>query len=134
MRFYETWGRDLELHYVVSSGSDEAAQRADAVTIKAMKPFAAVMISSNEDKSVLESELAAAKIMTFGYNASPADSAQQSPYRWNSADNDAVAINAAEVLGKQLVGKKAEFGGDDVNGQTRKIGVVHTDSLDFDAF
>ena len=134
MRFYETWGRDIELHYLVSSGSDEAAQRADAVTIKEMKPFAAVMISSNEDKSVLESELAASKIMTFGYNASPADSAQQSPYRWNSADNDAVAVNAAEVLGKQLAGKEAEFGGDDVNGQTRKIGVVHTDALDYGAF
>jgi hypothetical protein len=92
------------------------------------------MISSNEDKSVLESELAAAKIMTFGYNASPADSAQQSPYRWNSADNDAVAVNAAEVLGKQMVGKKAQYGGDDVNGQTRKIGIVHTDALDVDAF
>ena len=134
MRFYETWGRDIELHYVVSGGSDEAAQRADAVTIKEMKPFAAVMISSNEDKSVLESELAAAKIMTFGYNASPADSAQQSPYRWNSADNDAVAVNAAEVLAKQIAGRKTEHGGDDVNGQTRKIGIVHTDSLDVDAF
>jgi hypothetical protein len=134
MRFYETWGRGIEMHFVTSSGSDEAAQRADAVTIKAMKPFAAVMISSNEDKSVLESLLAASKIMTFGYNASPADSAQQSPYRWNSADNDAVAINAAEVLGKQIVGKKAEHGGDDVNGQPRKVGIVHSESLDYDAF
>ncbi len=134
MHFYETWGRDIELHYVVSSGSDEAAQRADAVTIKEMEPFAAVMISSNEDKSVLESELAAAKIMTFGYNASPADSAQQSPYRWNSADNDAVAVNAAEVLAKQIVGKKTQHGGDDVNGTTRKIGVVHGEALDIDAF
>ena len=40
LRFYETWGRDLEVHFYTSTGSDEAAQRADLVAIKAMKPFA----------------------------------------------------------------------------------------------
>ena len=42
MRFYETWGRDIEVHFYISSGTDEPAQRADIVAIKAMKPFAAV--------------------------------------------------------------------------------------------
>ena len=49
LRFYETWGRDLEAHFYTSGGTDEQAQRADIVAIKAMKPFAAVMISSGED-------------------------------------------------------------------------------------
>ena len=40
MKFYETWGRDIEVKFLTSSGSDEAAQRADVVAIKAMKPFA----------------------------------------------------------------------------------------------
>src|SRR5262245_36736760 len=39
MRFYETWGRDIEIKFHTSSGNDEAAQRADLVAIKAMKPF-----------------------------------------------------------------------------------------------
>ena len=99
-----------------------------------MEPFAAAMISSTEEKEVLESELAAAGIVTWGYTASYDESAQQSPYRWGSADNDATAINTAEVLGKQLAGEEAEHGGDDVNGQVRKFGVVHTGSIDYDGF
>jgi hypothetical protein len=43
MRFYETWGRDIEVKFLESSGNDEAAQRADLVAIKAMKPFAAIV-------------------------------------------------------------------------------------------
>ena len=130
LRFYETWGRDLEAHFYTSSGSDEQSQRSDIVAIKAMKPFAVANLISGQNLKVLETGLAAAKILTQGYSASYADSAKQSPYLWGSADNNATAINSAEVLGKQLVGKKAEFGGDDVAGQTRKIGVVSDGSID----
>ena len=130
LRFYETWGRDLEAHFYTSSGSDEQSQRSDIVAIKAMKPFAVMNLISGQNLKVLETGLAAAKILTQGYSASYADSAKQSPYLWGSADNNATAINSAEVLGKQLVGKKAEFGGDDVAGQTRKIGVVSDGSID----
>ena len=38
------------------------------------------------------------------------------------------------MLGKQLVGKKAELGGDDVASQARKFGVVHDGSIDYDGF
>ena len=130
LRFYETWGRDLEAHFYTSSGSDEQSQRSDIVAIKAMKPFAAANLISGQNLKVLETGLAAAKILMQGYSASYEDSAKQSPYLWGSADNNATAINSAEVLGKQLVGKKAEFGGDDVAGQTRKIGVVSDGSID----
>jgi hypothetical protein len=54
-----------------------------------------------------------------------------------SADFQAPAINSAEVLGKQLVGKKAEFGGDAVKNQTRKLGVVFiegTGGIDYPQF
>ena len=37
---YETWGRTVEFTFVKSTGSDEAAQRADAVEVAALKPFA----------------------------------------------------------------------------------------------
>jgi hypothetical protein len=134
LRFYETWGRDLEAHFYTSTGSDETAQRADIVAITAMKPFAVMNLISGQDLDVLEAGLAAARILSWGYSASYEDSAKQSPYRWGSADNNATAINSAEVIGKQLVGKKAEFGGTDVAGQIRKIGVVSDGSIDDDLF
>ena len=84
---------------------------------------------------MLESELAAAKIVTWGYTASYEDAAQQSPYRWNSADNDATAINAAEVLGKQLVGQEGRVGGDDVaRVRPGSSASSTTGSIDYDGF
>ncbi len=41
-KVYEQWGRKFEVKVVEMSGSDEAAQRADAVSIIAMKPFAVI--------------------------------------------------------------------------------------------
>ena len=44
-------------------------------------------------------------------------------------------MNAAEVVGKQLVGKKAEFGGDDVKNTKRVFGTVFLDgTIDIDVF
>ena len=67
MQYFETWGRDLEIKYVTSSGSDEAAQRADVVAVKEMKPFAVFnLIVAGFD--VFETELAKAKIPNFGFS------------------------------------------------------------------
>jgi hypothetical protein len=137
MRFYETWGRDLEVKFVTSSGDDEAAQRADLVTITALKPFAVVVLAQpvKGTYNVLETGIAQAKIPVMGYAASQEATAAQAPYRWNSNDPQAAAVNSAEVIGKQLVGKKAEYGGDDVTSQTRKFGVVYAeDGIDYDGF
>ena len=43
---YETWGRTDEYEFVKSTGADEAAQHADALTIKAMKPFGVLDLAS----------------------------------------------------------------------------------------
>jgi hypothetical protein len=136
MRFDETWGRDLQLTFVRSSGNDESAQRADLVTVKAMKPFAVINLVNNPDLDVLETGLAADKIMTFGYATTTEEATRQAPYRWGQNDKDATAINSAEVVGKQLVGRKAGFAGDDdVKGATRKFGVVYQDrTIDYDQF
>ena len=128
MKFYETWGRDLEIKFVKSSGSDEAAQRADVVTIKAMKPFAVFHLIV-EGLDVLETELAKAHIPTMGYSTTATKANLQAPYRWGLSDAQSSAINSAEVIGKQLVGKKAEYAGDDLKKQTRKIGVVYIKTL-----
>jgi hypothetical protein len=128
MKFYETWGRDLEIRFVTSSGSDEAAQRADVVKIEAMKPFAVFhVIVAGLD--VLETELAKAHIPVMGFSTTATKANLQAPYRWGLSDAQSSAINSAEVIGKQLVGKKAQYGGDDVKNKTRKFGVVYIKTL-----
>ena len=134
MKFYETWGRDIEIKFVTSSGSDETAQRADVVAVKAMKPFA-VFNTIVAGLDVLETELAKAHIPNFGFSTTATKANLQAPYRWGPSDAQSSAINSAEVIGKQLLGKKAEYAGDDVKTQTRKFGVVYIPTLvDIDNF
>jgi hypothetical protein len=128
MKFFETWGRDLEIKFVTSSGDDEAAQRADVVTIKAIKPFAVFHLVV-QGLDVLETELAKEHIPVMGYSTTSTKATQQAPYRWGLSDAQSSALNSAEVIGKQLLGKKAEFGGDDVKTKTRKFGVVYIPTL-----
>ena len=59
-----TYGRDIELDFVTSSGDDEPSQRADAVTVKAMKPFV-VLDNSPAALDVFDETIAAAKIPVF---------------------------------------------------------------------
>ncbi|MEX1006280.1 MAG: hypothetical protein WD271_00365 [Acidimicrobiia bacterium] len=124
MRWYETWGRDIEVKFVASTGDDEAAQRADAVTIKAEKPFAVI-----GGGDVLDAELAKAKILVFGPSTTTAKALAQAPYRWGQTDAQATAINAGEVIGKQLVNKKAQFAGsEDLGRQTRTFAAVYLEN------
>ena len=126
MKSYETWGRDVEMKFVVSSGGDEAAQRADVVAIKSENPFAVVNFVVGTGLDTLETELAKAKILVWGAAGTTAKALAQAPYRWGPSDAQAAAENAAELVGKQLVGKKATFAGsDELKGQSRKFGAVY---------
>jgi hypothetical protein len=127
MNIYETWGRGLDVHFVTSSGSDEAQQRADALKIKELKPFAAI-ISVSAGLPTLAAELAKAKILVQGA-ATTREIQAQAPYRWNVTDPQASALNAAAFIGEQLAGKQAVYGGDDVSGSKRKFGFVYIDDL-----
>jgi len=120
---YETWGRDIDLSFYQSTGIDETAQRADAVAILAMKPFAVINFDSF-GLDTLMGRMAQAKVLNEAYSVAPKESAAQAPYRWGGNDTDAAAASAAEVVGKNLAGKKAEYGGSDVKSQTRKFGLV----------
>ena len=127
--WFETWGRDIEVKFLVSSGPDEAAQRADAVRAKAEKPFAAMHFIV-EGLDVFEAEMANAKVLSWGYGTTTEKALAQEPYRWGQSDAQSGALNTAEVVGKQLVGKKAEFAGsDEIKGQTRKFGAVYMPNL-----
>jgi hypothetical protein len=129
-----TYGRDIDLEFVVSSGDDEAAQRADAVTVKAKKPFV-VVDSTASSLPVFDTEIAAAKIPVFSLNATIDETLKQAPYRWGQTDPAAGTLNGAEFIGKQLVGKKAEYAGDPaMHDQTRKFGLVQSDVFDIDYF
>ena len=124
---YQQWGRKLDVSVVEYSGTDEAAQRADAVKIAAMKPFAVIDLVGDE---VFLTSLAKQKIMAFGGMAPNKLSIAQSPYRWPlGVDAAANALLAAELIGKQFVGKPAEFAGDSAL-QTKKrvFGTVRSDS------
>ena len=122
---YEQWGRDLEIVFIESSGSDEVAQRSDVVKVMAEKPFAVLDISP-VGLDFLEAEVAKSKTPVFGYATTTKKALQQAPYRWGQTDAQASAINVAEFLGKQIVGQPAEHAGDpELQKQKRKFGVIY---------
>ena len=96
-----TYGRDVEMEFVTSSGSDEAAQRADAVTVKAMKPFV-VLDNATTALDVFDAAMVAAKIPVFSLYVTVDQTLKQAPYRWGQQDPIAGSMNAAEFIGKQL--------------------------------
>ena len=98
---HPTYGRKINLVFVTSSGDDETAQRADAVAVKAKKPFA-VIDGTYTSEPVFGTDLAAAKIPVFANTTSLEATLKQAPYRWAQTDVNAGAMNAAEFIGKQL--------------------------------
>jgi hypothetical protein len=134
MAHYETWGRAIDVRIYESSGTDEASQRADATEILAMKPFAVINFDT-AGLEVLERSIAASKTLVHGYGTSASEAIAQQPYRWGASDTQAAAVNSAEVLGKQLVGREAVFAGDALKTETRKLGLVSIeDSIDVAGF
>ena len=116
---HQTYGRKINLVFVTSSGDDETAQRADAVSVKAKKPFA-VIDGTYTSEPVFGTDLAAAKIPVFANTTSLEATLKQAPYRWAQTDINAGAMNAAEFMGKQLAGKKAQYAGDSSRCTTRR--------------
>jgi hypothetical protein len=132
---FETWGRKVEYEWVLGTGADETAQRADAVTVASKKPFAvfdAAIQGGNQSTGglIFETEVQARGVpLVLGTGGAP----PQSPKEVSRG----VARNAAEFAGKSLVGKKAEYGGADVQDKTRSFGILYqagTDGFDIDYF
>ncbi len=123
---HEQWGRTVEFEYFLATGTDEAAQRADAVAVLAEKPFAVIDIAGGD---VFETLIAQDKVLsispTTGTNR---QSIAQSPYRWTATtDYTATALIGAEFIGKQLLGGKAEHAGDEeLQSESRVFGVVRS--------
>jgi hypothetical protein len=134
---YRMWGRKLTITYVKSSGTDEAAQRADAVKIAALKPFA--LITDSGGGSVTEVEVAKRGILTFptgGTQLTVRDSLAQAPYRWAEFPSDLHTMSSvAELIGKGLGNKPAKWAGDPlVQNKPRVYGVVYPRIYDANYF
>jgi hypothetical protein len=137
-RSFQTWGRTIDATVFNPTGPSEEAQRADALAVAAMNPFA-VLVSNQTTGAgtVFTSEIAAKKIMIFTANGTNADAAQQAPYRWQGVfDNDASAVNGAQFIGQMLVGETAKWAGDPaMRTKTRVFGAIYPErNLNFDLF
>jgi hypothetical protein len=131
---YETWGRKVEFSFFTSSGDDEAAQRADALAIEQVKPFAVIDLNSRGLRT-LATVLAAKKYIVFEDGTTTQDTIDQAPYRWGLNDPSGSMLNAAEFIGKQLVKGKAQWAGDAAfTSEQRKFGVVYPKGLDISTF
>ena len=112
---YQTWGRTVDLQFVETTGEDEASQRADAVKVAAMKPFAVIDFASTYGGGggLVFNTALQGKVPTV--NVIPP-----------KALNNPVVLNAAEWTGKALVGGKAKWAGDtSMQNKTRVFGVVY---------
>jgi hypothetical protein len=112
---FNLWGRELEFVTVNPSGPDEAAQRADALRVAELKPFAVVSSApaAAGGGQVFASELVAKKIIVFYGGITNEEADRQAPYRYlGGFDNNATAINATQFAARQLKGETAKWSGD----------------------
>jgi hypothetical protein len=127
---HETWGRTVEFTFVKTSGGDESAQRADAVEVAALKPFAVLDEAASINSppvgggAVFEQALKNAGvplvISTGASDPQPLSRSYSSP--------------TAEFIGKQLKGGKAEYADASLQSRTRKFGVIYPNNFDIDYF
>ena len=127
---YETWGRTVVFDYITATGTDEAAQRADALAVGARKPFAvlcaACFISGAGGGAIFNEALVSQNIPAVEVPSKAAET---------TAPFNAII---AEFIGKSLAGRKARWAGDAaLKTQERKFGVVFSpgdDGTDIAAF
>ena len=106
---YELWGRKPVYEMVRQTGSDETAQRADALKVIDMKPFMVMDISDDvAGAPVFSATRCQPQDLVASSSTTPETGAQQSPYRWNyGGDQTASVPLAASFVGRSLSGKKA---------------------------
>ena len=136
---YELWGRKLEIIFHRYTGTDEAAQRADAIDVyNKYKPFIATsfMNIGAFTPLVWATEMAARGVISWD-EVVPFDQAQaQAGFRWGYNPDDRMsALQLGEYVGKRLKGRPAKNAGDPaLKVQERKFGLVYDDVWDKPAF
>ncbi len=126
--YYETYGRKVELVRYDATGniSDEVAATSDAETIaRDIKPFA--VIGGPGLTEAFADTLSQNKVMCLA--CTPGQTNQfyvdRGPYVWDIQKNTNQNLQmVAEYIGKRVANREAEYGGDEVNGKERKLGLV----------
>jgi hypothetical protein len=131
-KFYRQWGRKVQYAVFDGTGNDEVAQRADAIKLASMKPFAVVQISSGAN--ILLTELAARHIVALA-NAGVSQQLAQSlePYLWGTSIQapEQIVLNGAHYVAARLKDKPAKWAGSaDLQIKPRVFGLVQTSDVD----
>ena len=111
---YETYGRTIRVEVLEASGDaqDDTAALADSLRAIDLKPFAVV----GAPGEVWAQEMANAGIVCVGCGGTESGDrvAEAAPYVWPTLMTpDQADAHLVEMVGKQLVGKPAEFAGDE---------------------
>jgi hypothetical protein len=124
---YETWGRKVDYVFVRSTGADEAAQRADAIGVAQMKPFAVLDIAS----AIGTPGVGGGKVFeqTLVNEGVPYVSPRPTE---QLTESTVYGLTTAEFVKKQLAGGKAEYAGEALRSRPRKYGVLHSSNFDID--
>lgn len=130
--YFELYGRRVNLITFEGSGgaADDVAARADAARIaEEYQPF--VVFGGPALTSAFADELAAREIMCI--SCTPGQPTQfyvdRDPYVWGLDGSQAQKqAHAVEFLTKQIVGKNAEFAGDEFVDQPRRLGLLYLES------
>jgi hypothetical protein len=134
---FNTWGRKFEFVTVHPTGADEAAQRADALSVAEMKPF--IVVSSAPPTAgggqVFAADLVAKKIIVFYGGITNSEAGKQAPYRYlGGFDNNATVINTVQFAARQLKGQTAKWSGD-FTSKKRVFGLIRPETgIDWDFF
>ena len=127
--FYETYGRKIEIIPFEATGqmNDETAATADAIKVAdeigAFASWGGPALATSYQET-----LASKGVLCIGCGQGTPDSAFQenAPYLWGyQATPEQFLINLGDFVTKDLNGRKAEWGGDDVKDKDRVFGVVH---------
>jgi hypothetical protein len=130
--YYELYGRKVNLITFEGTGNatDEVAARADATQIALQyKPF--VVFSGPALTSAFADELAAHQVMCIGCTPGQPESfyTDRSPYVWGLDGSPLQKQqHVVEFLTKQIIGKNASHGGDDVKDKPRKLGLLYLEN------
>ena len=122
----QTWGRTVQFQFVQASGADEAAQRADAVAVRAMKPFA-VIDAAEFAPSKGTIPVGGGTVFDQAVSADPniVLVGGQTLLALNHG-NDDIAVNSAGFIGKELANQPAKWAGDpSMQQETRRFGVIY---------
>jgi hypothetical protein len=133
-RYYELYGRTIDLQFFTGTGApfDEVTARADAKAIADMKPFA--VLNGASQTPAWSEELAANGIMCLGLCSlaiPEPDIREHRPYLLAATPTPEQAGRmTGRLVTEMLAGEKAEFAGDDLQGEERVFGLVRYDTVD----